>query len=291
MPSHTQPPNEVLIALYLDALRAQKRAVGTIEHYGWLLHALAEHLHPAPLLRAEHTDLLRWQTSISRLTPGAVANYVAGVRTFYRWCVRPMHYLDLSPAQDLVVPHVPRRRPRPIPAADVARAFIGATADDTMYAWLLCMRFAGLRCCEVAWFMRDWIVEDDEPYLLVTGKGSRQRVVPIDPILLTELRPWMQRQGHLFTHPDGRPFTPRYISHHMSDFFEALGLPYTAHQLRHTYGTRSLEVCGDLRVVQELMGHATPETTAGYTQPSGIKTRAVAHHHGDDLRELRKRRR
>src|ERR1700753_2005088 len=98
MPPQETPDNAVAIGLFLDTLRANQKAEGTVYKYQLLLWSLADQIHPVALLDATTPDLLRWQRASSHLAHGTVANKVAQARAFYRWCVRPMHWLDHSPA-------------------------------------------------------------------------------------------------------------------------------------------------------------------------------------------------
>lgn len=262
----------------------------TINGYSKTLRRLADSLYPTPLLDATPQLLLTWQHSRAHASAGHIAGEVARIKQFYRWCRRPMHWITDSPAEDLVAPRVPRRRPRPVPEDDVVRALIYCP-DTDLRMWLILMRYAGLRCCEVAGFSRDWIIEDGEPRLSIIGKGSKQRVVPVDPELVLILKPWMDRQGRLFRHADGTPVTSRYVSDAVVDHLRSLGMPYTGHQLRHSFGSRSLDKIKDLRVVQEMMGHQNPETTALYTQVSSTRSRELAAFNGSELRKVEDRRR
>jgi integrase len=82
----------------------------------------------------------------------------------------------------------------------------------------------------------------------------------------------MHRTGYLFLRPDGLPHSPHSVSERVSRHFRAIGMGYTAHQLRHRFGTRALELTQNLRVVQEQMGHASPATTQVYTLVSRQET-------------------
>lgn len=282
--------NGALIEQHLNALRARKFSTNTINRRRWLLHAVAEYIHPTTLYEATFEELLAWHTSISHLSAGSVAGYLAHIRTFYGWLVRPMRYLDVSPAADLALPSVKPTRPRPIPEDDFRRAVLG-TVDDLMRTWLLLMRYAGLRCCEVAWMGRDWVVEDGDPRLVVNGKGAKQRVVFVDGELVDLLRPWMRTQGRLFLREDGRPVTPAIVSSRTSKHLHGLGLAYTAHQVRHLSATDALNRTKNIRLVQEFLGHASLESTQVYTlvdQPESVQ---LAHDWGADLRDLNRRKR
>lgn len=291
MPLSANMANDPLINLYLNALRAQKKSPNTIRRYTWLLGKLSEFLYPTTILAATHHELLAWQSTIAHLEPGTVAGYVAAIRTFYRWTVRPMHILDISPAEELVGPHVPAYLPRPIPEDEFQQALV-CSGDEMLATWLCLGRYVGLRCCEIAWMQRDWVVDDaKKPRLHVTGKGNRNRRIPVDTEIVDVLRPWMRRQGHLFTYDDGRPFKPNNVSDRINRHLRVLGITATAHQLRHLYGTDALHRTKNLRLVQEMMGHSSPATTQVYTEVDEGEALELARDLGADLRKTNRRRR
>lgn len=282
--------NEAVVAAYLNALRAQKRSQHTVDHRRELLTRVGDFIHPTTLSLATFEELLDWQTSIATLDAGTVAGYVSNVRVFYRWLVRPMRILGVSPAEDLVIPRVPARQPRPMPEADFQWT-VRSCGDPLMTVWLYLARYAGLRCCEIAILRRDDVRDetDGTHRLHIIGKGRKERFVPISAELREELAPWMRSQGYLWVRVDGKPFRSRNVVDRFSDFFHSINMPYTAHQLRHLYGTDALERSRDIRLVQESMGHASVATTQLYTQVNSRNGVALAAELGADLRKLRRR--
>lgn len=279
-------PNEAVIGLYLQAMRAERKADNTITRHRWVVNSLADHLAPTLLVEARYPHLLSWQMSLAHLSAGSVAGYVSTVRTFYRWRVRPMRILDVSPAEELVVPRVPTGRPRPVTEQHLQIA-VACTPDPMMRAWLYLGAYAGLRCCEIAALQGAWIIDGDVPRLHIVGKGQKERAVHIGPQILALLVPYRHRQGHVFTWPDGRPYTPRYVSRRINEHLHGLGLPYTAHQLRHRYGTRALELTKNIRVVQEQMGHSSPATTQLYTLVNQEEAKDLAQRLDGEVRDSR----
>lgn len=281
--------NEAAIAEYTNWLRSQKRSERTIRNRGFLLRSLAESIHPVTLLAASFGELIDWQTSIGSLDAGTVATYVSGVRSFYRWAWRPMRILDSSPAADLIIPRRPESIPKPIPESDFQHA-VWTCAEPLMLTWLYLGRYVGLRCCEIATLRRDDVRDDrDTARLHIVGKGGRRRLVPISTELREELAPWMRSQGYLFLSRTGRSFRAQYVSKLINDFFDGIGMPYTAHQLRHTFGTDAYERSHDIRSVQELMGHRSVVTTQKYVAVNSRNGVRLASELGADLRKLRRR--
>jgi integrase len=99
--------------------------------------------------------------------------------------------------------------------------------------------------------------------LIVRGKGDRERIIPAHPLVVAAVAAW-PRSGRA-RRADGRPHTANDVSWRTRAFLHGLGIDASAHQLRHWFGTRTYAESRDLRVVQELMGHASPDTTAVYT--------------------------
>lgn len=280
--------NEAVVGEFTNWLRSQKQADRTIRNRGRILRSLADFLHPTTLAAASFGQLLDWQNSVGSLDAGTVAGYVSGVRVFYRWLVRPMHLLDISPAEDLIVPRRPDHLPRPVPEKDFQWA-VRTCGEPLMLTWLYLARYAGLRCCEIATLRRDGILDDpDTCRLHIVGKGGRQRRVPISAELREELAPWMRGQGHLFIAQNGRPYRAQYVSMLISQYFDSIDMPYTAHQLRHTFGTDAYERSHDIRSVQELMGHRTVSTTQKYVAVNSRNGVQLAVELGQDLRKLRR---
>jgi integrase/recombinase XerC len=110
--------------------------------------------------------------------------------------------------------------------------------------------------------------------LRITGKGGKERLVPVLPAAraavarYAALCPWpLDRGAPLFRGTRGGPLSPRIVQAGMERLRARLGLPATAtpHALRHSFATHLLAAGGDLRTIQELLGHASLSTTQGYT--------------------------
>ena len=119
--------------------------------------------------------------------------------------------------------------------------------------------FAGLRCAEIAALRSEDINGD---MMLVNGKGGKQRVVPVHPLIHAALRAvHAPAYGSIFD------MLPWQVSHAIRGHLTACGISASAHQLRHWFATTAYEQSGhDLRMVQDLLGHSSPTTTAVYTR-------------------------
>ena len=160
-------------------------------------------------------------------------------------------------------PKLARQYPRPVRDEDMAEAI--RQAGPSMKAWLTLAAYGGLRCVEIAGLCREDIMEGDD-LMLLRGKGGKERIVPLHPLVWRRLRSaGLPRVGPVFVRPCGSPYTAAQVSRTIALWLDELGIDATAHQFRHWFGSRAYQQSGDLRVVQELLGHSSPTTTAVYT--------------------------
>lgn len=180
-------------------------------------------------------------------------------------------------------PRVHKGLPRPLTSADAREmSRVDARAGEAREPWILArdaavftlLYGAGLRISEALSLKRKDAPEAGRP-LTVLGKGSKLRQVPILPQIsdavaaYLALCPWtLPADGPLFVGAKGGPLSPRIIQLAMEGLRGALGLPETAtpHALRHSFATHLLARGGDLRTIQELLGHASLSSTQIYTQ-------------------------
>ncbi|MBS0255120.1 MAG: tyrosine recombinase XerC [Proteobacteria bacterium] len=177
-------------------------------------------------------------------------------------------------------PRVKKGLPRPV-TPDEAVNLAATVADDARVAWigardravLLLMYGAGLRIAEALSLTGGHLPLGK--VLRVTGKGGKQRVVPLLPLIrdgvaeYLRLCPWpMARDSALFRGAKGGPLHPGMVQQAMARARTALGLPASAtpHALRHSFATHLLGAGADLRSLQELLGHASLGSTQIYTK-------------------------
>jgi integrase/recombinase XerC len=188
------------------------------------------------------------------------------LRCFYRWA--KLHGLvEADPTVRLAMPRKPKGMPRPMADGELHLALDHAGREMT--AVLLVAAFCGLRIGEISLIRwRDILDLQAPPSLAVpNGKGGRGRVVPLPQLALDALREMPNRGPWVFPRSDGRkPYTPARLSQKTNTHLRTAGVQATVHQLRHRYATEVYRQSRDLRLTQELCGHASPETTAQYTK-------------------------
>lgn len=219
----------------------------------------ADRLVPAGLASA-NTDELHAAIVAGNPMPATRALRRAAVVGFFRWAADPARpRLDFDPSQYLPRVRVPRRSPRP--AGTDTLGHILRLAQRPYRDWILLAAYAGLRCCEIAALDTGHV---DRQSIWVHGKGGHERVVPTHPLvwdMIKALPPGPVARGTRTVR-----CTRQEVSKRANVHLAGLAPGVTMHRLRHWFATHSLESCGDLRVVQELLGHASPATTAIYTE-------------------------
>jgi integrase/recombinase XerC len=224
------------------------------------------------ILDVDGNDLAAWFDALT-MAPEGRATELSHVRAFYRWA-HLEGLIDADPTLRLVRPRLQRPLPRPIGDAELAQALDGA--PDRVRPWLYLAAYAGLRASEIAGLRRQDVKNEAVPPVLIVGdgKGGKQRVVPLAPTLIDALREAkMPPRGPLFPRHDGQPgpLPGHLVSHHANRYLHGLGIADTLHSLRHFFGTEMYRESQDLRVTQEVMGHASPLSTAGYAAWSPAK--------------------
>lgn len=214
-----------------------------------------------------------------RYTPSSVARTLAAVRSFHRFLVSEGDAPD-NPAGGVARPRVPRNLPHPLNLPDV-EALLAAPGSDGPVALrdtaiLETLYGAGLRISELVGLDVDDL-DLEEGSVRVIGKGNKERLVPLGryalqalDAYLTRARPGLARpgsKGALFLNQRGGRLTRQGCSMILKQATKRAGLNIrvTPHSLRHSFATHLLEGGADVRVVQELLGHASVSTTQIYT--------------------------
>lgn len=270
-----------IITDWIQYLTLQGRSFNTKDSYTKILTNFCSWLDArgSGLLTATQDIITAWRIQLS-VSDSSVRNYITAVRSFYRWAVRVRHLLSDNPALEIPTPKSRRRLPRPIADVDLEHAI--DCASCRVRPWLVLAGYCGLRCCEIARLRREHIMETaPDPCILVQGKGGRERIVPLTPYVWHELQPTLPPRGFLYLRSDGLGghVPPATVSKVGNAHLRRCGIEATMHQARHRFGTVSYQAEHDLRAVQELLGHARIDTTAGYaahSNPAAIRAASAA---------------
>ncbi|MBI1205370.1 MAG: tyrosine-type recombinase/integrase [Rhodopseudomonas sp.] len=282
------------LARWLGYLGAERRmSPKTLEAYrrdvDQFLGFLAEHLGGSPSL-----------TDIEKLTPADVRAFLAarratgagnrtlmrglaGTRSFARFLERNGKG-KVGALTAIRSPKLGRSLPKPLPVKDARRMTEADTrAGETRAPWIIARDAAvlgllygcGLRIAEALALTRNQAPKPDSAdALTVVGKGNKARMVPVLPQVAQLIADYLAlcprelpADGPLFVGAQGGPLSTRVVQLTMARMRGALGLPDTAtpHALRHSFATHLLARGGDLRSIQELLGHASLSTTQIYT--------------------------
>jgi integrase/recombinase XerC len=229
-----------------------------------------------------------------RLANRSLARHLSTLRSFFRWACREGH-LETSPAKGLPAPRVPKTLPRAMTLADTERLLdadeeVGLVPERERALFEL-LYATGLRVSEAAGLdLED--VDFSARLARVTGKGSRERIVPFGEAAGDALRTYLpsraalrhgavEAEGEsgepLFVNARGGRLTPRSMARLLKRRLRAAGLPedISPHALRHTFATHLLQAGADLRAIQELLGHASLSTTQKYTHLDAARLREV----------------
>jgi integrase/recombinase XerC len=282
-----------LVERYLEHVRVEKRlAQRTVELYALDLHKLSDFAATAgiELLRVQNAHIRRWVAQMhSRGRSGrGIALILSGWRGFYTWLGREGK-VQSNPVQDVRAPKAPKPLPKALAVDDSVQ--LAEWHDEAADPWLEARDAAivellygcGLRVGELVGLdavasgsARGWIdLQAAEAHVL--GKGSKRRSVPVGSKALQALEAWLGLrngagakvdQPALFTGRHGTRLTPQAVWQRLKQRSLKAGLPTPVHphMLRHSFASHVLQSSGDLRAVQELLGHANITTTQVYTR-------------------------
>jgi integrase/recombinase XerC len=277
------------IGLWVAWLTGERRASPhTVAAYGrdlaLFLDFVTEHVGELPSLGAiDRLSPADFRAYLARRVQrhadrGSLARGLSVLRGFIRF----LHRRGLGSTSALAALRSPRLRasvPKPL-TVDDATAAVDVVGDFATGAWqakrdvaiLTLLYGCGLRLSEALGLRRGAAPLSE--MLVVTGKGQKQRLLPVLPAVRAAVADYLAAcphalatDGPLFVGVRGGPLNPRIVQRQMEAVRGHLGLPESAtpHALRHSFATHLLSAGGDLRAIQELLGHASLSTTQRYT--------------------------
>lgn len=268
---------------YLGYLSLERGlADNTLKAYGCDLRHLIEYLEPmsTSLANVEESDLHQFLTMLHEIgiTPRSQARMIASMRSFFKF-LRLEGYIDTDPSVFIENPRLPRHLPDVLSVEEIdamiacldmtkAEGQRNRAIIETLYG-------CGLRVSELTELRISKIYADDG-YIIVDGKGSKQRLVPICSSTMQEITRYIEERhildikpGHedfLFLNRRGRKLTRVMIFYIIRDLAKLAGIEKTVspHTLRHSFASHLLEGGANLRAIQEMLGHEDIGTTEIY---------------------------
>ncbi len=252
----------------------------TVANYGRDLERLCDFCRRRGITDWQGLDPAHLRLHVGQLHQGglsgrSIQRHLSAVRSFYRYLLRE-RVVTRDPAAGIGAPKSGRRLPKSLSADEATRLVEIAASDETAVrdrALLELLYSSGLRLAEVCALNRDDLLADGT--VRVSGKGSKVRVVPVGKSALAALEKWFAERSRwaapgetaVFLSPRGRRLSGRDVERIVAHRARAQGIgqPVHPHMLRHSFASHVLESSGDLRAVQEMLGHASIATTQVYT--------------------------
>lgn len=248
----------------------------------------------AGVLERDIEDYVAHQRALGK-APSSTARAMVAVRTFHRFCATEGRITN-DPAADVAAPRVPAGLPKPLSEDEVGTLLAAVTGERPVdlrdRAILELLYGTGARISElVGLALGD--VDLDAGLARLFGKGAKERIVPVGRMARTALRQWLARGGRPLMEPDrwarrgdaeavflnarGGRLSRQGAWAIVRAHGERVGLGdrLSPHVLRHSCATHMLDHGADIRIVQELLGHASISTTQVYTKVSTERLRAV----------------
>jgi len=228
-------------------------------------------------IRSQHIRQIVAQLHRQGLGGKSLSRWLSAMRSFFEFAIRN-GWAKNNPADAIQAPKSPKKLPKTLDVDQTAQ-FVSVQGDSELAlrdrALLELIYSSGLRLAEVVGLDLQNI-DMHEEMVTVLGKGNKQRMLPIGSHAITALKAWLvQRKTFLkddaekavFISKRGTRITHRAVQMRMQQLSVAQGMdtPVHPHMLRHSFASHMLESSGDLRLVQEMLGHANISTTQIYT--------------------------
>ena len=288
-----------MVKAYMRYLKLERNlSQNTIEAYRndlrWLLAYVNYHGLKVETVKLEDLDNFSASLHDQRITPRSQARILSGVRSFFKFLLLD-GFIDADPTEVLVSPHVRNALPDVLSTAEVDR--LEASIDLSKWegqrnrAIIEVLFSCGLRVSELVNLkLSNLYVE--EKFVRVTGKGDKERLVPISSRALDELNAWFAdrnamrikpgEEDYVFLNRRGAHLTRTMILIMIKRQAVAAGITKTIspHTLRHSFATALLEGGADLIAIQAMMGHEDIATTEIYTHidTSSLREEITKHH-------------
>ncbi|MBP3737883.1 MAG: site-specific tyrosine recombinase XerD [Muribaculaceae bacterium] len=285
---------------YLAYLKVERGlSVNTASAYSDDVDKLTRYLADAGVAveRVTHDDLERFVCTLRDLGIGvrSQARIISGVKSFYRF-LKLEGYVDKNPTRLLVAPHMGRHLPDVLTVEEIDRMIdcidMSKPEGQRNRAIIETLYGCGLRVSELVGLRMSQIYVEEE-YIVVQGKGDKQRAVPISPVALQQIDLYLRqtrstqvvRRGSediLFLNRRGGQMSRVMVFYIVKELCELAGIRKTVspHTLRHSFATHLLEGGANLRAIQQMLGHESISTTEIYVHidRSLLRDEILRHH-------------
>ncbi len=222
------------------------------------------------------------------ISPRSRSRIISGVKTFFRF-LKMEGYLDVNPAILLENPKTGRHLPEVLSVSEIddmiAAIDLTSAEGQRNRAIMETLYGCGLRVSELINLDMSRVFLDEE-YIVVRGKGSKERLVPLSPVAVTEIRRWLDDRSRISVKPGeesmlfisrrGRRLTRVMIFYIVKRLAELAGIrrEVSPHTLRHSFATHLLEGGANLRAIQQMLGHESIATTEIYIHIDSSRLRS-----------------
>ncbi len=268
-----------LSAIYLSHLSNERRLSPlTCKSYARDIAILLKHLQKIPLnlVQPHHIRHFIAQLHSQGFSGRSLARVISTWRGFYSYLMRS-HNFSQNPCIGIHAPKSPKTLPHTL-SPDETVQLLTFSADNLLNirdrAMFELFYSSGLRLAELA-NLQTMDVNFSDGTIRINGKGEKTRIVPVGSKAITALKAWLKQRDKfikpgvmaLFLSRPGKPISARTISHRLKNRALQQGIASNVHphMLRHSFASHLLQSSGDLRAVQEMLGHANISTTQMYT--------------------------
>ncbi len=280
-PATPMPFAEQLAAFYIYIRSERQLSIHTQTSYArdlekFQIFCASKSIKELHMLGVNHIRMAVAQLHREGLGGKSLQRWLSSLRSFFQFCIR-RGWLKNNIADGITAPKSPKALPKVLDA-DQAAQFVQVEGDDFINkrdrALVELIYSSGLRLAEaVSLNIND--IDWGDAMLTVTGKGRKTRTLPVGSHALTALKDWLEArklytqndEPALFTTQRGQRISHRAVQMRLQQLSIKQGMdnPVHPHMLRHSFASHMLESSGDLRLVQELLGHANISTTQVYT--------------------------
>lgn len=278
-----------ILAEYIEFLEVEKGlARNTLDAYKCDLEEFIEFCRRRKLedfesVKRIHLNAYILQMHDKNYSPASVMRKIASLRGFFKW-MNANDIITSNPALTIEQPKLPKRLPKVMTVEEINQ-ILSQNLTEIQSVILELLYGCGLRVSELV-NLRVSDIDIKSKYLQCTGKGSKERIVPIGKKAVAALKKFLPRRDfalqkynlktkNLLVNDEGRQLTRQDVYTFISEQGKKIHKHISPHTLRHSFATHLLENGADLRIVQELLGHSNVSTTQLYTHVSKKRLKEV----------------